>query len=395
MSSFFSKAQQRADFHCSYRLSVFLLVCLCTSAWAQDTPPVTVTAAYTMENEEFHDSSGTNTQQIGLTELGLLFHTIQGLQKIELDARLVNYQYLGGTGQNHTEANYTAGWQWAVTPRLRGNLEASQQEAPRADAISGVGNMPNRQTQTHSRADAEYEVDGPWHVVAGVGQDQHSSQYATPNTTDSRSDSRDLGLRYDFATGSWIKFSIRSADGRYLIGANADGESYQQKEQDLRLRWSLSSASSIDLYLTQVERTHQRNTQFDFNGLNYGANASWELSGRSTLVLAYAHDLGILLATPGWFTEQDSLSWGWNWQTSSRTQLRIRQALQRLDYRTPLAASFDSYVDNSHDSSLSLVWTPGAQWQISAALQQQAHGSSLVGQDYRSQQISLTAQFSY
>jgi hypothetical protein len=376
-------------------LALFIACCTAASAWAQDTPPITVTAAYTVESDTTRYPGFTAEDQIGKAELGLLFHTIQGLQKIQLDALLVNYQYQTNTAQNHTELNYTAGWQWAVTPRMHGHLDAAQQETPRADAIRGDGNVPNRQTQTHYRADAEYEIDGPWRAVAGISRDQHSSQYATPNTTDSRSDTRDVGLRYDFSTGSWIKLSLRAADGSYLMGANATDDGYQQREQDLRLRWSLSTASSIDLYMTQVERAHQRNTLLDFDGLNYGANASWEVSGRSTLVLGYAHALGVVLASPGWFTTQDSLSWGWNWQTSSRTQVRIRQALQRLDYRSPLPGLSGGYQDNSHDSSLSLVWTPGTQWQISAALQQQSHGSALANQDYSSQQISLSAQFSY
>jgi hypothetical protein len=377
--------------------AALLLACgATTSLWAQDTPPVTVTAAYTMENEEYRDTSGTNTRQIGLTELGLLFHTIQGLQKIELDARLVNYQYLSGTGQNHTEANYTAGWQWAVTPRLRGNLDASQQEAPRAETINGDSNVPNRQTQTHYRADVEYEVDGPWHVVAGASRDQHASQYVTTSSTDTRSDSRDVGLRYDFATGSWIKLSLKSIDGSYQTASSATDDSYQQQEQELRMRWSLSVASTMDLYITQVDRVHQVNAQLDFRGNNYGANASWELSGRSTLVLGYAHALAVVVVpAPGWFTTQDSLSWGLNWQTSSRTQLRLRQALGRLDYRGPSAGVSSNYLDSSHDTSLTLAWTPGKQWQISAAVQRQAHGSGLAGQDYSNQIVSLTAQFSY
>jgi hypothetical protein len=202
-----------------------------------------------------------------------------------------------------------------------------------------------------------------------------------------------VGLRYDFATGSWIKFSLRSADGSYQTASSTTDDSYRQQDQELRLRWSLSTASTLDLYLTQVARSHQSNTQLDFSGSNYGANASWELSGRSTLVLGYAHALAVVLVPyPGWFTEQDSLSWGLNWQTSSRTQLRVRQALQRLDYRSPSSTGSAGQQGTSHDAGVTLVWTPGTQWQISAALQQQEHQG---GPGYSSQQISLTAQFSY
>ena len=95
------------------------------------------------------------------------------------------------------------------------------------------------------------------------------------------------------------------------------------------------------------------------------------------------------------FTERDSLSWGWNWQATSRTQLRIRQSLEKLGYRTQPNGGPTLQQDTSQDTSLSLVWTPGTQWQISAALQQQAHNSNRSGQDYTSQQVSLSAQYSY
>jgi hypothetical protein len=377
------------------RHAALLMVCYSgAGAFAQDTPPITVTASYTLENDQAHYPTVTTEDQIGKSELGLLFHTIQGLQKIQVDARLVNYQYQTDSEQNHTEANYTAGWQWAVTPRLRGNLDASQLETPTAGPGSS-NNRPNRQTLNHYRADAEYEVDGPWHVVAGVNRDQNTSQYANSSAADSRSDSRDLGLRYDFSTGSWIKVSVKSADGSYLNGASATDGSYQQQEQDVHTHWSLSTASNLDFYLTQIDRTHQSDTQLDFNGLNYGAGFSWELSGRSVLLLGYSHALSVVVLPTPLLTAQDSVSWGLNWQTSNRTQLQFRQALQRMDFHNPLQGGFGEHQDSSRDASLTLVWTPGTQWQISAALQQQAHGSDLPNQDYTTRQVSLTAQFSY
>jgi hypothetical protein len=377
------------------RTSVLLLACTCASAWAQDTPPIEVTAVYTFESEDTRYPNGSTDEQIGKAELGLQFHTIQGMQKIHVDARLVNYQYQNNTAQSHTETNYLAGWQWAVTPELHGNLIVSQQEAPRPDIIDGESNVPNRQTRKHYRADAEYGRDGPWHVLAGVSRNQNTSQFLTDRNTDSRSDTREVGVRYDTAKGSWVKFSLKSTDGRYLTGTSARDDDYQQTEQDLRAHWSVSAATSLDLYLTQLEREHQRNTQLDFSGLNYGASASWAVTGRSTLVLGYAHALAAVVLPLPFLTEQDSLSLGWNWQTSSRTQVRVRQAWQRLDYRSPANEPYAGYQNNSRDTSVTLVWTPGTNWELSAALQRQAHESSRPGNDYSSKHISVSAKFSF
>ena len=382
------------------RLCAFMFCGLCgTSVWAEDAVPLTVSAAYTVENDETSYPAGTITDQVGKAELGLLFHTIQGLQTFDANVRLVNYQYQTDSTQNHTEANYTATGQWAITPRLHGNLNASQQEAPRADAIGAAGNGPNRQTQTHYSADAEYEVDGPWHVVAGVSQDQHTSQYTDLSNPDTRSNARDLGLRYDFSSGSWLKLLARSLDGSYLSGdtllAAGTDDKYQQMEQELHLHWSVRSATNADVYVTRVTRTHQRNTALDFSGMNYGGTVGWELTARSGVVFEYVHALSVALVPDALFTSRDGLSWGLNWQISNRTQLHFRQALEQLDYRLQSDASASVRQDSSHDTSLTLVWLPGKQWQLSTALQQQEHSSNAAGQGYTGQQISVSAQFSY
>jgi hypothetical protein len=380
-----------------FRLALFSVPALLvstSSAWSQDTPPLTLTAGYTAEADQTRYPTNTVEDRVGKAALGVQFHTIQGLQRLQLDAQLVNYQYQTATAQDHTETNYKGAWQWAVTPRLRGNLDASRQEAPRADFISGFGNVPNRQTLTHYRADAEYGIDGPWRVLAGLSRDQNESQYQNPNAPDSRNTARDVGVRYDFASSSWIKLSARAVDGSYLSGSPSGDDSYQQREQELRARWSLSTATTLDLYLVALERSHQRNSALDFNGQNYGANASWAVSANSTLVLGYAHGVGVVLVPAALFTAQDNLSVGWNWRMSSRTQLRLRQGLQRLAYRQQ-PGSGNVREDNSQDTSLALVWTPGTQWQLSAGVQQQAFTSTLPSQEYHSQQVSLSAQFSY
>jgi hypothetical protein len=380
------------------RTSVLLLACTCASAWAQDTPPIEVTAAYTVDSDDIQKA-----------ELGLLFHTTQGLQKFELDARLANYRYQETPEQNHTETNYTAGWQWAVTPRLRGHLNASRQEAPKVDYGYGDPDVPNRQTRKHYRADAEYEVDGPWHVVAGLNRDENTSQDPSASNPDSRSDSRDVGVRYDSAKGSWVKASLKSTDGRYLTVDNASNDDFKQNEQELRVHWSLSAASSLGLYLTQIQRTHEGKSQIDFDGRNYGLNASWAVTGRSTLVMGYAHALSVALVPVrgsdpvmgntlkmnSYLTEQDTLSLGWNWQTSSRTQVRVRQAWQRLDYISPPNADYAGYQTRSRDTSLNLVWTPGTQWQISTLLQRQTRDATGGGSDDSRNLVSVTAQFSF
>ena len=380
------------------RLGMILFTCLFhAGVSAQDASPLTVTAAYTVESDQTGYPAGTVTDQVGKAELGLLFHTLQGLQSFDVDAHFDNYQYQTETDQDHTEANYTAAWKWAVTPRLTGNVDAMQAETPRASAIYGPG--PNRQTQTHYSADAQYEVDGPWHVIAGVSQDKHSSQYTDPSNPDTQSNSEDLGLRYDFSSGSWIRLSVISVNGNYLSDGTAafaaTGDSYRQLEEDLRLHWLLRADTSADAYITQINRTDQYNTQLNFSGFNYGANGNWAITQRSSLVAGYLHELSIDLEPAALFTTRDALNWGVNWQIGNWVQLQLRQTLEQLGFRVQPGDSTNVRQDSSHDTSLALVWMAGRRWQVSAAVQQQEHSSTLAGQGYTGQQISLSTQLSF
>jgi hypothetical protein len=67
--------------------------------------------------------------------------------------------------------------------------------------------------------------------------------------------------------------------------------------------------------------------------------------------------------------------------------------MQQLDYRSALGGG-GNHRDISHDTSLALVWTPGKQWQVSTTLQQSS-GTSQYQPEYVSNQLSLSAQFSY
>jgi exopolysaccharide biosynthesis operon protein EpsL len=331
--------------------------------------------------------------------LGLLFHTVQGLQQFELDASVVNYQYQNNSDLGYTAKNYAAAWHWAVTPRLRGNLTGNQQQHPNNSSSTG-NTEPNQQTQASYRADAEYEVDGPWHVVAGASQDKVSNQNAVTIGQEYSSHALDAGIRYDGATGSSVKASVKATDGSYLNDVvppvEAIDSKFHQIDSDLRLHWAVSSASAVDFNATAFQRTHPTYAQRDFSGLNWGANLNWSLSEKTAWTLGLQHTLGAYATANTNYTETDQVSWGWNWQTSSKTQLRISQDFAQISYHgSPFGAAESTRQDNARDTSLSLVWQPRTQWQISTALHQIARNANVEKLDYVSNQLSLTAQFSY
>lgn len=392
--------------------SVVFSCLVCATSWAQDTPRVQVTANYTVQAEDnlFRLPDGANTnalvgrsssaEQIGISTLGLAFHTEQGLQKFELNASLVDYRYQNFEYLSFTARNYAAAWRWALTPRLTGNITTDRKETLSSFADNRTFNAPNQRLETHTRVDAEYEIDGPWHVLAGVGKSRQSNLQSAIAGEDYSSDSADVGVRYDYASGSTMKYSVKVSDGTYLNRVAAPGsfvdDKFQQVDNDARLHWKVSAVSAADIHVTHIKRTHPVYGQRDFSGFNVGAGLNWSLSEKTTLLMGYAHDLAAYATTNTNYSQTDRLSLGVAWQTSAKTVLRLRQEWAQIDYLgSPSPGQSSQRQDISRDSTLSWSWQPRTQWTLNASLQHLSRGSNLAGLDYTSNVAMLSGQFSY
>lgn len=400
----------------SFSLSRAVLIAACCSAGAvaaQDVSPLSLNASYEVQSDDnlFRRPDGVNataeqrSDRIGVGSLGVMFHTTQGLQKFELDASLVNYHYQNNSSLGFTARNYAGAWRWALTPRLQGNLTANRQERPDGGPDSPA---PNQQIHTNYRADADYELDGPWHVVLGTSQEKAQIQSSSAAGQEFSSNAFDAGIRYDQTSGSFVKVSAKVANGTYLndfpTAANSLDKKFQQIENTVNVHWALSSASAADVNATALARTHPTYALRDFSGLNWGGSLNWSLSAKTALKLAFQHDLAAFATSDINYSASDQRSWSWSWQPSAKTQVVLGQSFIQVGYHgSPFGAAESLRQDNIRNSSLSLVWTPRQQWQVRTTLRQISGNTdmqvpgypALAGANYVSNQISLFAQFTY
>lgn len=387
-----------------YHLLWATLCGACLPAFAQDIPPLTFTAAHTVQTDDnllrLPDTANSNLQRddrLGISRVGLQFHTEQGMQKMQLDASLVDYRYQTHTELDHLERNYAAAWQWAVTPQVRGNLNASQQERP---TNSTANTAPNRQQQTAYRADAAYTVMGPWQLLAGASHNKLVNQISDTPGQEFSSQSADVGVRYAMASGSQVEASVKRTDGSYLnntaTSTNPMDNKFAQQEATLRLHWALSAASSANAYATALQRSHPVVTPRDYQATNWGGDLQWSLSAKTLMSLGYRRDRAPYPTEVSNFSDTEQVSWGWSWQVNSKNHLRLRQSLAATRYGgSPSGQTPSGQSDAVRDTRLSWDWQPRSQWLVSLALQQIVRDSTLDALDYSSNQISLSGQFSY
>ena len=339
-------------------------------------------------------------ERIDIHSLSLSFSTNMSLQKFELSASLTNFRYQNFSYLSYLAHNYSAAWRWALTPFLRGNLGSQRQETINNFAdYQGFG-LQNLRTNSSSRLDAAYDLDGNWSVVAGMSRASQTNQQALPAEGDYREQSADLGLRYNAGSGSTVSYTLRSANGTYieraLSPAGLYDDGFQQIDSELRLRWVASGKSVAELYTSQLSRTHPHYAQRDYSGRNAGVNFNWSLSGKSALVANWARELASYQTSTSNYSQTGRLSLGPVWQLSPKAVVRARYEVAQTDYLgSPFGTLATPRSDTTSAASLTFDWQPYQHITISTSLENATRRSNLAGLDYEGKMATVSAQFSY
>jgi exopolysaccharide biosynthesis operon protein EpsL len=396
----------------SHLILALLWACACVSAHAQSQDPLTFNAAYSAQTDSnlFRLPSGANAQalvgrgdaseQIGVTSLGVSFKTRQSLQQFELSATAIDYQYQNFNYLSFTATNFDAAWRWSVTPRLRGSLTASRKETLNSFADFTGYNQRNVRLDTASGLDTEYEIDGPWRVVAGLSGNRQANSAAQVAGSDFSTTSANAGVRYAFASGSSITLVSRTNQGEYLgrtvPNAGLFDNAYKQLDQDLRLRWVFSGNSTADANLTYIARTHPTYGQRYFDGFNTGLNLNWRLTGKTSVAAGYQHTLGANASANSNYTQTDSLTLAPAWQFSPKASLRLQGKFDQVQYLgSPSAVAASTRRDTNRELTLSLNWQPHDKISLSTSLGTASRGSSQAGLDFDSSTLGVSAQLFY
>jgi len=344
-------------------------------------------------------------EQIAITTVGLKLDKRFSLQRVQLDVSLVDYRYANFSSLDFTARNYSAAWNWALTPRLRGNLIAQRQQSLSSYADVQGFSRQNQSTRTQERFDFLYELDGAWRLLGGVARASQTnlSQLEEQDNTSTRS--VDLGVRHDFASGSHLGYRLRSARGEYLWrdstappgpGQAMAGTTFEQMSHELRLHWAWSAKTTADLSATFLDRQHPGRPERDFSGLSALASVNWKATGKTTWVATFSSDIASYQTASSNYVQTDRLSVGPVWQASAKTSVRLHHALAQRSFRgNPDGQADTPRRDLTHETSVSVDWAARRNVLVSASLARATRRSNTPGLDFSSNRAQISAQISF
>jgi len=332
--------------------------------------------------------------------IGFSVNKAYSLQRLELAANLVDNQYKNFSYLNFIARNYDAAWRWSLTPHLSGNLTTERKQTLNSFADFQGYTQSNQRTVTNTRFDAVYDLYKTWSLRAGVSQSNQINQRAVLANDDFESTVSDLGLRFAYASGSSLTYSVKNTDGTYInrtLPLNGlSNNSFNQVDHGVNLLWVISAKSQANLSAAQIRRTHPNNAQLDFSGLTTTVNVNWNLSGKSALTAGWAHELASYQTSNSSYTQTDRISIGPVWQISPKTSIRLRHEVAKLDYfGTPAGVLSAQRSDTTRETSLSFDWQPYKNLALNASLQNVSRAANAAGFDFDSRIALISARLTY
>lgn len=331
------------------------------------------------------------------TSVGLKLRKPYGLQRFEADVSIENTRYRRFSNQNFTAVNYGAAWRWSVTPAFHGNLTTDRREY--VDYYADVQNAGqlNRRTDLSSRLDAEYEIDGAWRALGGVYQLQTKNSLPFTFTGDSKVTGTEVGTRYQFPYGTSLAYRFKNGKGQYSNQAliTAVSSDFTDREHEIQGEW-IGGRTRVNGRISRLQRTYDSLPARDFSGFIGQADATYALTGKTSILGGVIRELGSYQANTASYYEGTRFFVAPTWKATDNIALRFRYDYGVRNFKGALPGFVASNrQDKINLASVSIEWQPIRLITLMAWVQRDQRTSSEFGADYKSNAVGLSAKATF
>jgi exopolysaccharide biosynthesis operon protein EpsL len=326
---------------------------------------------------------------IAITTLGLKLDKPYGLQRFEFDVNVDHYNYKNFSSLNFTAASYAAAWRWSFTPALHGNLTTDRREYV-DNTVDGQNlGQVNRRTNRSTLLDAEYEIDGPWRVIAGVFDRTNKNSRPTFEG-DSSVRGAEGGVRYVFSSNTSLAYRYKLGSGDYgdNLSSTTGARKFKDREHEFRLDWPVSGKTTIQARLSHFDRAHEGLSSRDFSGVLGQIGGRWEATGKTSVTAGLAQELG------SYQTDLESYYKGYRffiaptWKPTAKTAVLLRYEHGVRDYLPGVAPS--NRRDTTNLGSIAFEWQAVRAVKLSLSMLRDTRKSNQPGFDYKSNGVNLS-----
>jgi exopolysaccharide biosynthesis operon protein EpsL len=350
-----------------------------------------------------HDSnvlrtgSNTDSDTAYTAGVGLTYNKQFSLQRIRANIQADTWRYSDHSELNFNTINYGLAWDWSVTPRFHGTVSADRRQYREitTDPVS-LTNRIGRRTEREELAEGVFDIAGPWGVLAGVSHYRASS--TEPFSWDASPDITywHAGVNYQAASGSSFSLRYKRGKGEYKDASFATlNTDFDDNMIEGRARWSITGKTTIDARLAHVKREHDNAPVLDFSGMVGGLNATWDITGKTSLVAGWQRDLSATGLITGGKVESDRFFIAPVWHATAKTSFNLRYDHTQRKWKDAGAAlAFANRSEKIDSIQAGVDWEALRTITVSGYLRQEKLRSS-VNAGYRANVYGVAARANF
>lgn len=320
------------------------------------------------------------------------------LQKVEAKVTARDNRYLENDRLDFTAVDYDAAWLWQITPSFGGRILVG-----RTEALNDFGDYTNFAEQnirtiSTERLDLEYLVGGAWSVVGGVSRmDIKNSATFQAQSSEERF-SQELGGKYEFPSGTWLKLVRREGDGDFT-DRDADpatqlDSGYDLSATELSGLWRYSGKTTFDMKLADMKAEYDNFGSRDYSVGIGEVNMDWKATGKIGLRSSLFRRVNSFLTDTSSYYIADGLLLAPTWQITTKTALVVSHQYEKRKYRGAIVPIAESREDDFNITSVAVNWLPTRASAVSAAVGRNQRSSD-TSPSYISNTVTLSAQISF
>ena len=343
--------------------------------------------------------NGNRRDRVTVDSLSATFDKSYSLQRFHAEVGYANYHYGSYHFLDYAALSDAARWNWALTPRLTGNLSVDRQQSLNSFADFRDVSQRNLKTTSNQNADVDYWSYGAWHLVAGGYRNRTTNEVAYVQGGDIDHHGGQVGARYLETNGSFVTLQSRASRGLYphtaVVAATLTDAAFRQVEHELLWAWNANAQSQFKGRITHLDRYHANFAVRDFGGQAGSLEYAWLPTAKLELHATATRGIDTYQATNASYVVTDTLSLAPSWRATEKLLAKLKLERIARDYRGNPGLAPGTRADLQRSGQLSLDWTPMRALQLTAAVQRDRRRSTATGYDYDDTTASLTAQFSF
>lgn len=335
--------------------------------------------------------------------VGLLFDTHLSRQEFHAEVYGNSSHYDRLKYLDNTSSRRMATWQGAFGHSLKADASwnYSTSLAGFADFRATIKNIVTSESRSFR---AQYVITPDWSFQTVYTKYSFTNGVPTNKASDSESNSREAGFRYESALGNRMGIVARTTEGGYpnrqLVPGvvNHVDNSYRQTDGELSTSWAVSGASRLSLRGARTRREHDDVPQRDFSGYTGDASWDWAPSAKTALRIYAKHDLGateMLLANYA-ITRTYGLNTQWQASAKISTSLSLENRRRTFggDPRFVLSGT-PATGDMTRSASLAIQYAVTNRAQVSVTVKHDKRTADDPLLPYVSNSLGLNAQITF